>query len=211
MKNEARDLVREDVHLDHELDRNALGTQRDELVEDPLPGWISGKVVVGEEVEVHSRLPIVQADRFRHTRWRSSSTPASLHVNDGAERAVEGTSTTASDGAEVGGDELAEVALVDEGARSIGEIREIIDEPINGLEATLSGVTKQVRPAVFDLAGDDAHAGVNEILNLRRNLGEQREGAAHVEAADEDGHSFAPQRQSDVRRTTELVRLHSDE
>ena len=100
---------------------------------------------------------------------------------------------------------------MDEGARSIGEIREIIDEPINGLEATLPGVAKKTGPVVFDLPGDDAHAGVDELLDLGRHRREQRESAAHVEAADEDGHFFAPQRQSDVRRTTELVRLHSDE
>src|SRR6185503_21353849 len=57
---EPRDLPRQRVDLDHEIDLDPLLlAQADETVEDRLPAWIAREVVVGEKVVVDAALPVL--------------------------------------------------------------------------------------------------------------------------------------------------------
>ena len=86
---EVRDLVAQRVDLDEEAHVHAvLLAQLDDAVEDRLPVLVAGEIVVGDEEAVdalreigaHDALDVVGAAAARF---------AALHVDDGAERALE--------------------------------------------------------------------------------------------------------------------------
>ena len=91
---EVRDLVAERVDLDHQAERNAvLLPQLDQAVEDRFPILVAGEIVVGDEEFVDALRP-VEAHQLFDVVGRAEARLASLHVDDGAERALIGTAAS---------------------------------------------------------------------------------------------------------------------
>ena len=85
---EVRNLVAQRVDLDHQIDADAvLRAQLDDAVEDGLPVLVAGEVVVGDEEAVNAFRPVLPNDVLDVVRRAASRFP-SLHVDDGAERAL---------------------------------------------------------------------------------------------------------------------------
>src|SRR6266852_4923771 len=85
---EVRDLVAQRVDLDHQTDFDALlRAQFDDAVEDGLPVLVAGEIVVGDEEAVNAFRPVLPDDVLDVVRRAASRFP-SLHVDDGAERAL---------------------------------------------------------------------------------------------------------------------------
>ena len=79
----------ERVHLDHQLEAQAVAlAQRDQPVEDRLPVPVAREVVVGDEEAPHALRQVAPDDRLDVVRGAPAGDPA-LHVDDGAEAALE--------------------------------------------------------------------------------------------------------------------------
>ncbi len=160
--------MRRDVRLDDELDRHAfVFAQSDEPVEDLFPGRVSGEVVVGEEVKIDAGVPVGLPDGLRYALGGPVAALAPLDVDDGAERAVEGTATAAVHGAVVGMHVLGRELLVFNRTRSLGQIRKIVQEPVDGFELPVVCIPEQVRPVMLHLAGYHTHTRVQQLLDFR--------------------------------------------
>ena len=85
---EVRDLVAERVDLDHETDIEAVFlAQLDDPVVDRFPILVAGEIVVGDEKALHALRPVHAQDLLDAVRGAIARLP-SLHVDDGAERAL---------------------------------------------------------------------------------------------------------------------------
>src|SRR5207248_9632249 len=89
---EVRDAMALGVDLDDQLNRDAFVLlELDQPVEEFLPQLVAGHVVVGDEERVDA-LPVVVANDRLEIVGAAEAALATLHVNDGAERALERTS-----------------------------------------------------------------------------------------------------------------------
>ena len=86
---EIRDFVAERVDLDQEAHVHAvLLAQFDDAVEDRLPILVAGEIVVGDEKPIDAVLEILAQDAL-DVVGAAAARFAALHVDDGAERALE--------------------------------------------------------------------------------------------------------------------------
>src|SRR6266404_9382801 len=86
--NEVRDLVAQRIDLDHQTDADApLRAQFDDAVKDGLPVLIAGEVVISDKEAMNAFRPVLPYDALDIVR-RAPSRFSSLHVDDGAERAL---------------------------------------------------------------------------------------------------------------------------
>jgi len=86
-----RDAVTQRIDLDDEFDVHpGAFAQRDEAVEDRFPILVAREVVVGDEETVHA-VRNVAADDLFDIVGAAPARLASLHVDDGAEAALERT------------------------------------------------------------------------------------------------------------------------
>src|ERR1035441_6668929 len=206
----AGDRMGGDVRLDDELDRNAfVFAQSDESVEDLFPGRVSGEIVVGEEIQIDAGVPVCLSDCLRYALGGPVAALAPLDVDDGAERAVEGTATAAVDGAVVRMNVLCRELLVFNRTGRIGQIGKIVQEPIDRFELPVVRILEQVRPAMLHLAGYHTHARVHQFLDFRRHSRKHSQHAAYMKAADHYRDLFRSKSQGDVRCPAKLVGLHS--
>ncbi len=136
---------------------------------------------------------------------------SSLHVDDGAERAVEGAAAAGIDGPEVGRDEPPEVALVHDRTGSVFKVGKLIEVAIDRFQLAAVRGLENLPPVLLDFAGDDGDAGVDQLLDLGGDSREERQHTAYVEAAEEHRHSLAAELEGQVRCAAELVRLHAHE
>ena len=95
---EVRDLVAQGVDLDHQGDLDAfLLLQLDDAVEDDLPVLVAREVVVGDEEPADAFGPVLPDDAL-DVVGRAAAGFASLHVDDGAERALVGAAAAGVEG-----------------------------------------------------------------------------------------------------------------
>lgn len=85
------------------------------------------------------------------------------------------------------------------------------DEIVKRLEAVVERVAEKIAPGFFDFALHDGDAVVEELLDIRRNLREQREVSGDVETANHYGESGAAKNVRKVGGARELVGLHAGE
>src|SRR5262249_39214567 len=198
--------------LHHELQRDLVFfAEADQGVEDGFPVFIAREVVVREEVEGNAVFEVVAAYGVSDPLGRAKAHLAALHVDDGAESAFERAPAAAIQSAKIRGHKLAQIASTDGWKRFGVEIWLIVDEIVQRLEVSFDGVTQQVTPSFFDLAFDDGHAVVHELLNVLRNLREQRQIAANVKAANEDGQASAAENAGEIAGAGKLIGLHAYE
>ena len=88
LRYEVRDLVTKRVDLDQEAERDAmLFAKLDQTIEDRFPFLVASEVVVGDEKLVNALRP-AEAHEMLDVVRRAVARFATLHVDDGAERAL---------------------------------------------------------------------------------------------------------------------------
>ena len=90
---EARYLVAERIHLDHEPDIQPFVLAKlNDPIENDFPILVAGEIVVGDEIAVHALRQILPQDVLDIVGAAAARLTA-LHVDDGAERALERAAT----------------------------------------------------------------------------------------------------------------------
>ena len=165
---EVRDAMALGVDLDDQGELDALVLlQLDEPVEEVFPMLVAGHVVVSDEERRDALLVVVADDRFEIVGCAEAAL-AALHVDDGAERALERAAA-----AEI---EARHAALVarqrrrrQARRRGAFEARQVVHVVVQGLHGAVDRIAKhQVEPAFLGLAGEDRDAHVHRFLNLGR-------------------------------------------
>ena len=109
--------VAERVDLDHEADVHAvLFAQLDDAVVDRFPILVAGEIVVGDEEAVDALRP-VHAQDLLDAVGGAVARFASLHVDDGAERALEGAAAAGVEARHVADGALDEIVRAGRAAR----------------------------------------------------------------------------------------------
>ncbi len=153
----------------------------------------------------------VPADDLLHLFDGAAARLAALHVDDGAERALE---RAAAAGVKAG--VLADGAADGRG----GQHRrgralqrwQVVQVVIERLQLAVPRVAQNLIEAVLlGLAGEERDAHVHRLLQLRRDAAEHRQAARNVKAAEAHLNSSGAQRAGDVQRARKLVGLHADQ
>ena len=206
--NELGDAVAHGVHLDHELDVQLfLFAHFNDAVEDALPVGIAREVIVSDE-EALDALSQILPDNLFHVVSRTPARFSALHINDGAERALE---RTAAPGIEAG---QAAAGTPDAGDREHGQRRsvqrgQIVHVVVERLERTVPGVPQDVLEAPFGFAREERNAEFHRLSQFRSRLMQHRQRAGYVEPPDANLNTSGTQRPRDVHGTRILIRLHS--
>ena len=141
---------------------------------------------------------------------RAPSRFPSLHVDDGAERALVRAAAAGVEGRVIARRALDVLAQQERHRRRLDR-REVVEIIVDRLEGTACGVAQQGVEPLLRLACEQADPQVESLLNVGLHLGEHRQAAGNVKPADDHGYACGPQRAGDVHGSGKLVRLHADE
>ena len=174
---EVRDAMALGVDLDDQGHLDALVLlELDQPVEEVLPMLVAGHVVVGDE-ERRDALPVVLADDRFEVVGAAEAALAALHVDDGAERALERAAAAEIEA------RLAALVAGQRGRRQAGrrralDARQIVHVVVERLQRAVPGIEQdRVEPAFLGLAGEDRDAHVHGRLDLRRHDRQHRQAA----------------------------------
>ena len=164
---EVFDLPGEHVDLHHELQGNVLFVlQVRQRVEDGFPIFVAREIVVGEEIKGDSVGLVIAADGLGDVFGGAETHFAALHVDDGAEGALERTAAAAIERAEIRRDELAQIFRANHGDGLLVQIGFLIDEIVERLERALHRVAQDIAPGLFHFALHDGYSRVHQRLNV---------------------------------------------
>ena len=209
---EVRNLVAQRVDLDHEADVEAiLFAQLDDAVVDRFPVLVPREIVVGDKEAVHALL-VVGAQDLLDGVWRAVARLAPLHVDDGAERALEGATASGIETGDVADRAVDEVLGQEGRRRHIGQARQLFFHVVvDGLQLPRGGVADHRVHVLFGFAGEDRDADLLRGLDVVRQLGKHRQAARDVETAHHDLDAFGKERTGDIGRAGKFVRLNADD
>ena len=202
---EVGDAVGLGVHLDHQLQLDALAAQGDDAVEDRLPVGVAGEVVVGDE-EILDPLGPVGAHQGLHVVGGAVAGLAALDIDDGAEAALVGAAAPGVEARPPAHGQAHPIRRQD-GGRGAGHVRQVGQIVVEGLQAIPHQVLEQLLQAALQLPGEQADAKVHGLAQIHRHLLEHRQAAADVEAADGDLHAQGAELPGQVHGPGELVGL----
>ena len=132
---EFRDLVAQRIDLNHQADADTLfRPQSDDAVKDGLPVLVAGEVVIGDEEAVNPFRPVLPDDPL-DVVGRAPSRFPSLHVNDGAERALVRAAAAGIEGRVIARRAL-DVLAQQEGYRRRLDRRKVVEIIVDRLEGT---------------------------------------------------------------------------
>ena len=204
---EARDAMALGVDLDEQGDLDALVLlELDDPVEELLPMAVAGHVVVGDEERRDALLVVLADDRFEVVDVAEPAL-AALHVDDGAERALERAAA-----AEIEARLLALVAR-QRGRRQMRrrralDARQVVHVVVEALQRAVPGIAQHlVEPAFLGLAGIDRDAHVHGFLDLRRHDRQHRQAAGGMEAAHRHRQAGRQELAGEIDGVRELVGL----
>ena len=208
---EVRDAMALGVDLDDERDVDALVlAQLDQPVEELLPVLVAGHVVVGDE-ERPDALRVVLADDRLEIVGAAEAALAALHVDDGAERALERAAA-----AEIEARHAAFDAR-DRRRRQAGrgralEVRQVVHVVVERLQRAVVGIAQHdVEAAFLGLAREHGDAHVHGFLDLRRRDRQHRQAARHMEAAQRHRIAALEELARKIDGAGKLVGLHADQ
>ena len=210
LDDEVRDLMRQRVDLDQERDLHPIAfAQLDQPIEDRLPVPVAGEIVVGNE-EARDALRGILAHDALDVVGVTPAGLAALHVDDGAERALE---RTAAARIERGKDAVVapHQALRQVGDGLVLQVRQIVHVVIDRFLPAGLNVLQKRAEMLLGFAGEERDAEVDRLLQLRRQLLQHGNAAGDVKTADRHGHAFGAQAAGDRHRPRELVGLHADQ
>jgi hypothetical protein len=198
----------ERVGLDDELHLEPLAlAQLRQPVEDALPIPVAREIAVGDE-EVRDPLRQVAPDDLLDVVGRATARLAALHVDDGAEGALEGAAAAGIEARRAPSDAL-DAACRQHRRRHAGDARQVVHVVVEGTERPRPGVAQYLVEPSSRLAGKERDTERHRLLELRRQLGQHRQRARHVKAADANLDAARAQQARDIHGAGELVRLHA--
>ena len=196
---EIRNFVAQRVDLDQKAHVHAvLLAQLDDAVEDRFPVLVAGEIVVGDEEAVDAVFEILAQDALDVIRT-SAARFAALHIDDGAERALERTAAAGVEGRHVA-DGLAHRIAGQERRHRIFQRRQIVDVIVYRFERADGGIAYHLVHAAFGLAGEQRDAHVERFLQVGPSHREHRQHAGDMEAADDHRDAGGAQWLGDVQR-----------
>jgi hypothetical protein len=171
-------------------------SQFDDPVEDRFPVLVAREIVVGDEEAVDALFEILAQDAL-DVVGTAAARFAALHVDNGAERALERTAAAGVESGDVA-DGLAHRISRQKRRHRVFERREVIDVIVDRLERTGGGIAHYFFHAAFRLAREQRHAHVERLLQIGADGIEHRQHAGNVEAADDHCNPGLAQRLGDV-------------
>ena len=210
LRHEVGNRVTARVDLNQQAKRDALLlAQRDQAIEDRLPGAVAGEIVVGDEEFVNALRPVQAHETFDVVR-RTVARRAALHVDDRAERAlVRAAAAGIETGAEA--ERARHIPLRQERHRRALHARQVLHEVVQGRKVAVGRVAQHRVEPPFGFPREHGNAHVPARIEADRATVQHREASRHVEPSDGNGHSSLPEAARDVEGTGILVRLHADE
>ena len=144
---------------------------------------VAGEIVVGDE-ELADALRPVQAHEMLDVVGRAEARLASLHVDDGAERAL---IRAAAAGVEAGAqaERARDVSLGQERRRRSFDLRQVLHEVVERRQPAGGGIAQHRFEPALGLAGEDGDAHLAAGVEIDRVAVEHRQATRHVEAADQ--------------------------
>ena len=174
-----------------------------EPVEDRLPVLVAGEIVVGDE-EARDPLRGVGAhDAFDVVR-RAIARLAPLHVDDGAEAALERAAAAGVEARIMAGDAGDHLARQDRIGRR-RHVRQIVHIVVDRLRRSGRHVAQEDIHAAFGFARIERDAEVERLLQVRRQLGKHGEAPADVKATDRHPNAGGAELAREIERARELV------
>ena len=208
---EVRDAMALGVDLDDQGDGDALVLlELDQPVEEVLPMLVAGHVVVGDE-ERRDALLVVLADDRLEVVGAAEAALAALHVDDGAERALERAAA-----AEIEARTAAFVARErrgrQAGRRRPFQARQVVHVIVERLQRAVPGIAQHdVEPALLGFAAENRDAHVHGRLDLSGDHRQHRQAARHMEAAQRHRQACLDELAGEIDGARELVALHADQ
>ena len=198
------------IDLDRETDLQPLAEpQPDHPVEQRLPMPVAREIVVGDE-EPLDPLRIILADRAFEIVGGAEPALAPLYVDDRAERALVGAAAPEIEARQRTGDPP-DVARRQYRRRLAFERRQIVHEIVERLQRAVAGVAQHlVEPTLLGLAGKERDAERLRRAHFRRHLGQHRDRARDVKAADAHRQPGGQKRPRQIDGARKLVGLHAD-
>jgi len=178
-------------------------------VEDRLPVLVAREIAISDEEPVDAVLVVLAQDALDIVGAAAAGF-APLHVDDGAERALERTAAPGIEGRHVA-DGLAHRVARQERRHRVLERRQIGDVIADRLERACGGIAHHLIHATLGLAGKQRDAHIESFLQVVHHRREHRQHAGDMEAADDHRDAGRAQRLGDMQRTRILVRLHADQ
>jgi hypothetical protein len=161
-----------------------LLSQCDQPVENRLPVLVAREVVVGDEETLHALRGVVPHDRL-HVVGASSARDAALHVDDGAEAALERATASGIERGHASGG-AGDAVGGQKGDRHAGEVRQCGHVVVERLQRAGGGVAQQRLEPVFRLSGIEDDAKVDGFLQIRGDGRQHGERAGDMESADDN-------------------------
>src|SRR5215475_2729833 len=91
----------------------------------------------------------------------------------------------------------------------IDETLQVLGKAINGFQPAVEKIGEDLLPLPLDFAPHHADRLAHELLDVRLLFAEHVDGAAGMEAADDDGDVFSPKGPCYVESAWKLICLHS--
>ena len=171
---------------------------------------VAGHVVVGDEERRDALLVVLAHDRFEIV-GSAEAALAALHVDDGAERALE-RAAAAEIEARLAAFVAGQGCRRQAGRRCALDARQIVHVVVERLQRAVPGIEQDgVEPAFLGLAGEDRDAHVHGRLDLRRHDRQHRQAARGMEAAHRHRQAGLEELAGKIDGTRELVALHADQ
>ncbi len=200
----------ERVDLQQQADLEAfLLAQLDQPIEDRLPVAVARIIVVGDEEAGDVLLGIGAHDAFDIVGGAIARL-AALHVDDGAEAALERTAAAGIEARIMAGDARHHLARQHrEGRRR--HVRRVLQIIVDRLCGAARHVAQEVGHAAFAFAGIEHDAEIECLLQFRRDFRQHRDDAADMEAADRDRDIGLAELAGDIERARILIGLNADQ
>ena len=207
---EVRQAMAHGVDLNDELDvQLLLLAHGDQAVEDLFPVGVAGEVVVGDEEAVDALGEVAAHDLFDIVR-RAAARLAPLHVDDGAERAQKRAAAAGVEGGDLAAGALHAMCGKNRHGYAV-ERGQVVHVVVQRFQRAVLSVAQNQLEAAFGFAGKQRDAEVHRLLQFGRHLGQHRQAAGDVEAADADRNAGRAQRPRQIHGAWELVGLHADQ
>jgi hypothetical protein len=178
---EVREPVAHGVDLDYELDVEfLLLAHRDQAVKNLSPVGVAGEIVVGDEDAIDA-LGEVAPDDLLHVVGRAPTRFASLHIDDGAERALERAAAPGIEGADLAASALDARGRENRHGHAVerGQVRHVV---VQWRERALPGVAQDLFQAALGLAGKQRDAKIHGLFELGCQLGQHGQATRDMEA-----------------------------
>src|SRR5262249_48592443 len=174
-------------------------------IEDGLPIFVAGKIVVGDEKLIDALRQIGAHYTFHVVGVAIPRLPP-LDVDDGAEAALE---WAASAGIEGGFQHVApdHVAWQD-WDHLPAEVGQVLQEVIDWLQLLSIGVAQQLPQAVLRFSREKSPPLAQSVAQLGGQIGQHGDTPAHVKAADNHSDARLAKLPRQVQRARKLVALH---